>query len=727
MLLELVMIVKNSGDVLRDCLRSIKPHIDHWTILDTGSSDHTPEIIKEELDGINGNLFREPFVDFSTTRNRAFELSPKTCKYMIVLDDSYELYGGNALRDMLKTAIGPVYSIKIGTLSGTHLDSYYYSSRIIQSSLVPRTLKYKGRVHEAIYCDRNQIINNPLIFINDIPDINHGLRTNQRLQKDIDGLLLDEKDDPFNPRTLYYLVRTYGIKREYQKAIEYCNKIISLKNIHREFQFFASYEKPTLQFEIDEDKDSLKRSLIKTQKKFPERGEPMYKLAVLFYNEQKYEEVIRIMERLVDFPIPVVQITILDTSIYEYYIPYLFIDVHFKLGKFEKAITLLRTMLDKYPIDQPLLNMKYAVCEKTIQPQPLTKNSTVVIHMGTFHRPWDPRSETTISGSEYMAINMAKELTRIGYRVIMFGYFEKDDVNYQGTYDRIQYIDYAYFPEFSLKYIIDYLIISRHVSNLVYYDNIRNVYLWAHDVLPIFQKHSLLLQIHFKKFRGIITLSEWQKEFIKQKLGINETYMILSRNAIYTERFINKNVTKIPYRFIYLSDACRGLEHLIHMIPKIKERYPQTTLAVFTKIEQIDNDLLKKIQSLDYVSLQPRVSQDTISNELLQSDIWLYPTDFEETYCISALEAMAAECLVATVKCAGLQNTVSDRGILCNEPIHKNYDLLLQKLFFVLDRPEIKERYINKARDWALSQTYQSLALEWKHMFNIHSSLLVSE
>ena len=47
-LLELVMIVKNSGDVIRDCLRLNKKFIDHWTILDTGSSDNTKNIIKQK-------------------------------------------------------------------------------------------------------------------------------------------------------------------------------------------------------------------------------------------------------------------------------------------------------------------------------------------------------------------------------------------------------------------------------------------------------------------------------------------------------------------------------------------------------------------------------------------------------------------------------------------------------------------------------------------------------
>ena len=70
-LLELVMIVKNSGEVLRKCLQSVKPYISRWTILDTGSVDHTPDIIKEEMDGVPGNLFHEPFVDFFVTSTSA--------------------------------------------------------------------------------------------------------------------------------------------------------------------------------------------------------------------------------------------------------------------------------------------------------------------------------------------------------------------------------------------------------------------------------------------------------------------------------------------------------------------------------------------------------------------------------------------------------------------------------------------------------------------------------
>ena len=85
-LLELVMIVKNSGEILRECLQKNRNFIDYWTIVDTGSTDNTPDIIREELKDIPGALHFSEFTNFSETRNKAFELANKKCKYMIVLD-----------------------------------------------------------------------------------------------------------------------------------------------------------------------------------------------------------------------------------------------------------------------------------------------------------------------------------------------------------------------------------------------------------------------------------------------------------------------------------------------------------------------------------------------------------------------------------------------------------------------------------------------------------------
>ena len=112
-LLELVMITKNSGELFRKCLINNRKYIDHWTILDTGSVDNTPDIIREELKDIPGNLYFSEFEDFSTTRNKSLELSSKTCKYIIILDDSYVIHGGENLLKFLRKSKHPCISIFI--------------------------------------------------------------------------------------------------------------------------------------------------------------------------------------------------------------------------------------------------------------------------------------------------------------------------------------------------------------------------------------------------------------------------------------------------------------------------------------------------------------------------------------------------------------------------------------------------------------------------------------
>jgi glycosyltransferase involved in cell wall biosynthesis len=223
---------------------------------------------------------------------------------------------------------------------------------------------------------------------------------------------------------------------------------------------------------------------------------------------------------------------------------------------------------------------------------------------------------------------------------------------------------------------------------------------------------SKCFQIHKTKFKGVIAVSNWQKNNIVTKLNTPADRIIVSRNAIYPERFVNKNVEKIPYRFIYTSDPSRGLSNLIDVLPKIKERYPLTTLYIFAISENIDDNTMNKIKQLDYVFLSTRLSQDEIANEFLKSDIWFYPTDFKETYCITAVEAMCSKCLVCTINLGALKEIVMGKGILCDYPI--NNEKMLNKIFFVLEKQYLKKMFIEKAYDWAIEQTFDKLAKDWK-------------
>jgi glycosyltransferase involved in cell wall biosynthesis len=65
----LCMIVKNESAVIERCLASVRGLVDHWVVSDTGSTDGTPELVRAALDGIPGELHREPWVDFGHNRS----------------------------------------------------------------------------------------------------------------------------------------------------------------------------------------------------------------------------------------------------------------------------------------------------------------------------------------------------------------------------------------------------------------------------------------------------------------------------------------------------------------------------------------------------------------------------------------------------------------------------------------------------------------------------------
>ena len=714
-LLELVMIVKDSGEVLRECLKQNKKYIDYWTIVDTGSKDNTCKIIEDELKDIPGKLHHVEFIDFSQARNKSLELSSKTCKYTIILDDSYTIIGGDQLRKFLIKEETECIRIKIGKFNGYSLTNDYYSKRIVKSSA---NLKYKYRVHEDIDNYDFIDIEDVNIFIDDLDSHDHTVRSRIRFKKDIDFLLLDLNDYPKDPRILCYIATTYVILDNPQKAIEYYKKAESLDIIHPNYLYSCIYNRICLEYKFNhkDNKIFIKDLLhIIQNKMFFDRCEAQYKLALVYKLENNIQMSELILDNIIGKNKPIT-VDIIEENIYDFFIPYLYVEIKILSGKYDNAVKQLKLLLQKFPNNQQLLNMKYYLNPLDISSVKLSENKTIVIHTGNIVEYWDPiiLNDKRISGSEIMAINLAKEFTKYNYRVFVFGSFQNKNVNYEGIdTNGVEYIDLEYFTEFALKYVIDYFIVSRHTSNLCYYNNIKNVYLWVHDTLPIIlEDNSKSFQAHKTKFKKMIAVTNWQKNNIVKHCELPKNIIYVSRNAINPDRF-NSDIQKVPYRFIYSSCVFRGLDTLIDIFPRIKEKYPESTLHLFVRKEDINTEMMTKIEKMDYVFIHGRVSQDQLAIEFLKSDIFLYPTDFQETYCITALEAMMSKCLVVTVDYCGLGEIVKSRGITVPYPIKDNIDELLRKLFFVLDKPNIKSHFIDTAYNWAIKQNYEELANDW--------------
>lgn len=119
---------------------------------------------------------------------------------------------------------------------------------------------------------------------------------------------------------------------------------------------------------------------------------------------------------------------------------------------------------------------------------------------------------------------------------------------------------------------------------------------------------------------------------------------------------------------IYSSAYYRGLEALLQMWPKIKERAPDATLDIYYGWESWvtvkgKDDLYYRITKLledlkgQGVTEHGRVSHAELAKAMEESDVWLYPTEFEEINCITALKQNAAGNHIVITDVAALKET----------------------------------------------------------------------
>jgi hypothetical protein len=220
-LLTLTMILKDEAATIAKTLRSVKHYIDRWVILDTGSTDNTKEIVRQELADIPGELYEEPFVDFATTRNRGLDLCREVTEWILYLDADDEFLDPGGLRDWLKAAAADTAAFGVNVRVP---EALFPSTRVIRST---SGYRFFGVVHEVLMHPSGAVpsstVPNVVIDHRDGPD--EGARTRKRWERDVILLENDFKTTGSHRSAFYHAMTLYWLGRYGEAIISFARRI----------------------------------------------------------------------------------------------------------------------------------------------------------------------------------------------------------------------------------------------------------------------------------------------------------------------------------------------------------------------------------------------------------------------------------------------------------------------------------------------------------------------
>ena len=203
-LLSVAMIVKDEEANIRRALESIVDVVDEIIVVDTGSTDRTPEIVKEYTDKL---YFHEWQNDFSEARN--YSLKFPTCQWVLIYDadeEASESFRKN-IRDFLKGLDKSVNTVYLPTIS--YLDIDLTKTEVASTPRIFRrgTISYKNVVH-------NQAIYKPKVVHANFPILHYGYIWTRALKKKkyerTGNLIREHLQTAKEPlERIYYLVQLY--------------------------------------------------------------------------------------------------------------------------------------------------------------------------------------------------------------------------------------------------------------------------------------------------------------------------------------------------------------------------------------------------------------------------------------------------------------------------------------------------------------------------------------
>ena len=186
-----------------------------------------------------------------------------------------------------------------------------------------------------------------------------------------------------------------------------------------------------------------------------------------------------------------------------------------------------------------------------------------------------------------------------------------------------------------------------------------------------------------KEYDWYVFNSHWNYEKFRYFFDIPTERSTVIKNGI--NNFPKRKIYKKgePIKLLHHNTPWRGLNVVLRAMQEIKN--PNITLDVYSstqvygdQFKQQNDDAFKplyeqakQLPNVNYIGYKPN---EYILEHMNEYDMYVYPSVFEETFCVSAMEALAAGVHVITNNFGALYETCSEWPVYIN--YNKNYETM---------------------------------------------------
>jgi len=703
--LSLVCIAKDEENIIERMINSVKDICDEMILVDTGSTDNTREIIKKYT-----TLRELPFIDFGTTKNAACDLA--TGDYILFMDCDEVLYrGAEVIREWVDGNNFDCLMTKIteGPNDYNIIAQQYDRARVWKND---RTWHFVGAVHETLVKKEgvvSSVTDGRILVRHDHSGKKESQLSGQRFLKYVELLDKDLDKDPNNLRARFYKARTLrDLGRPLEAISEYIVYLSHEENLYKDERYQAAIDTANLYKDLGEFEKAFKYCDI-CNSIDPRRCEHDNLRGLIYFTKQEFDKAAECYKISAAKPIPDNVILFLNPLEYQLTSKDQLVLSYFNNKEYDKAEEVCQIeSQDIQPFDRRILNNLWWSRTKT--------NMKIFLTLGNTPEPiyGGMIEKEGVHGVETTYIELARTLYERGHDVFLFCTTKEDHI-----YNGVRYIRREDYNDY-LNLFPDVIITSRWFDSLKVPQGKK--ILWLQDANPLEASYD------FKQVDKVIVSSQWHADYLTLLAGhsIPKGKLEVITLGIDSSLFEPRGLERNKFKVLYGSNPDRGLGILADMWPEIVRRIPLIKLAITygwqglqtwnqsqewqDSVEGRRQATLEKFKDYD-VNFLGRVTKKQLANEMMTSSVLVYPNDFYETFCLTALEAQAAGMIVITSD-AGALNTTVDHDVnvlLQGSPHNRQYQkefidnlegILMNEKKFLVASEHNKNKFKSKQLDW---------------------------